>query len=112
MSSIIHNKKMQKTCTDIIVKKPALIKSSTKIVNKEINMDKAVEITRANVKYFYNRQGFIEVRSDSGEVLHRGHTRNMGKIFSNYINCKNYNQSYDFNLEDGDKLYFEEASFN
>ena len=109
MPSIIQNKKIKSGTVNNNTKVPALVKSPNKVVNKEIDITKATQITRANVKYFYKKQGFIEVRNNEGEVLHRGHTRNMGKIFSNYVNCKNYNQSYDFNLEDGDVLYFEEA---
>jgi len=70
----------------------------------------AVEITRANVKHFYNKEGLIRVISPNGKVLHTGKTRNMGKVFSNYVNCAKYNQSYDFDLEGGDRLLFKETS--
>lgn len=33
----------------------------------------------------------------------------MGKVFSNYVNCNRYNQSYDFNLDRGDRLFFKET---
>lgn len=68
----------------------------------------AIQITRANVKYFYKKEGLIRVMSPTGKVLHTGKTRNMGKVFSNYVNCAKYNQSYNFNLEGGDKLFFKE----
>lgn len=68
----------------------------------------AIQITRANVKYFYKKEGLIRVMSPAGKVLHTGKTRNMGKVFSNYVNCAKYNQSYNFNLEGGDKLFFKE----
>ena len=62
------------------------------------------------VKYFYKKEGLIRVISPNGKVLHTGKTTNMGKVFSNYVNCARYNQSYDFNLEGGDKLFFKEMS--
>lgn len=70
----------------------------------------SVQITRENVKKFYKKEGYIRVTDPSGKVLHVGRTRNMGKVFSNYVNCAKYNQSYDFNLEAGDKLMFKEAT--
>jgi len=73
----------------------------------------AVEITRANVKFFYKKEGLIRVISSTGKVLHTGKTRNMGKVFSNYINCHRYNQSYDFNIESGeDRLIFKEMELS
>lgn len=69
----------------------------------------AVEVTRNNVKQFYNKAGYIKVVDKDGHQLHIGKTKNMGKVFSNYINCANYKQSYDFNLEGTDKLLFKEA---
>ena len=36
----------------------------------------------------------------------------MGKVFSNYVNCARYNQSYDFNLEGGDILLFKEMELS
>lgn len=69
----------------------------------------AVEVTRKNVKQFYNKAGYIKVVDKDGHQLHIGKTKNMGKVFSNYINCANYKQSYDFNLEGTDKLLFKEA---
>lgn len=68
----------------------------------------AVKITRENVKFFYKKEGFIRVVAPSGKVLHTGKTTNMGKIFSNYVNCARYNQCYDFDLEGGDTLWFKE----
>lgn len=69
----------------------------------------AVEVTRKNVKQFYNKSGYIKVVDKDGHQLHIGKTKNMGKVFSNYINCANYKQSYDFNLEGTDRLLFKEA---
>lgn len=69
----------------------------------------AVEVTRNNVKQFYNKAGYIKVVDKDGHQLHIGKTKNMGKVFSNYINCAKYKQSYDFNLEGTDKLLFKEA---
>lgn len=68
----------------------------------------AVRITRQNVKYFYKREGLIKVFSPNGKLLHTGKTTNMGKVFSNYVNCAKYNQSYDFNIDGGDVLMFKE----
>ena len=84
-------------------------KISVSSVTDDVFKD-AVEITRANVKYFYKKEGLIRVISPNGKVLHTGKTTNMGKVFSNYVNCARYNQSYDFNLEGGDKLFFKEMS--
>ena len=72
----------------------------------------AVRITRQNVKYFYKREGLIKVFSPNGKLLHTGKTTNMGKVFSNYVNCAKYSQSYDFNLMKGDKLFFKECDIN
>ena len=79
----------------------------TNILDDSVFED-AIQITRANVKYFYKKEGLIRVMSPTGKVLHTGKTRNMGKVFSNYVNCAKYNQSYNFNLEGGDKLFFKE----
>lgn len=68
----------------------------------------AVRITRDNVRFFYKKEGLIRILSESGKVLHTGKTTNMGKVFSNYVNCARYNQSYDFDLEGGDQLWFKE----
>ena len=71
----------------------------------------AVEVNRTNVKNFYKKSGYIRVISKDGvTILHTGKTKNMGKVFSNYVNCAQYHQSYDFNLDGGDKLYFKEAN--
>lgn len=75
-----------------------------------VTFDGAVQITRGNVKNFYKKSGYIQVTNDKNEVLHVGKTSNMGKVFSNYVNCAKYSQSYDFNLDGGDKLYFKEAN--
>lgn len=69
----------------------------------------AVRITRQNVKYFYGKSGFIKVYGPNGKCKHTGKTKNMGKVFSNYVNCARYMQSYDFDLEGGDCLFFKEA---
>ena len=74
-----------------------------------IDFTDAIEVTRDNVKSFYKKTGFIRVADMSGKTLHIGRTTNMGKMFSNYVNCARYNQSYDFNLSNGDKLFFKEA---
>lgn len=74
-----------------------------------IDFDGAVQITRANVKNFYKKEGYILVRDPNGKALHVGKTKNMGKVFSNYVNCARYNQSYNFKLEQGDTLWFKEC---
>ena len=92
------------------VKEPVSKKKiSVSSVSDDVFED-AIQITRANVKYFYKKEGLIRVVSPNGKVLHTGKTTNMGKVFSNYVNCARYNQSYDFNLEGGDKLFFKEMS--
>lgn len=68
----------------------------------------AIRITRQNVKFFYKKEGLIKVFSPNGKLLHTGKTTNMGKVFSNYVNCAKYNQSYDFNIDGGDILMFKE----
>lgn len=70
----------------------------------------AVKITRQNVKHFYKKEGIIKVFSPNGKLLHTGKTTNMGKVFSNYVNCAKYNQSYDFDIDGGDILMFKEQS--
>lgn len=77
-----------------------------------IDFTGAVEITRENVKDFYKKTGFIRVIDSAGNTLHIGRTTNMGKVFSNYVNCAKYSQSYDFNLMKGDKLFFKECDIN
>lgn len=84
--------------------------SKSKSWKDSIDFSSAVEVTRANVKEFYHKSGFIRVVDSNGRVLHVGKTSNMGKVFSNYVNCANYNQSYNFDLESGDQhLYFLEG---
>ena len=68
----------------------------------------AIRITRQNVKHFYKKEGIIKVFSPNGKLLHTGKTTNMGKVFSNYVNCAKYNQSYDFDIDGGDILMFKE----
>lgn len=87
------------------------VKSKQHRVAWKLNTDftDAVEVTRENVKQFYNKSGYIKVIDKNGQQLHIGKTKNMGKVFSNYINCARYKQSYDFNLEGTDKLLFKEA---
>ena len=68
----------------------------------------AIRITRQNVKHFYKKEGIIKVFSPNGKLLHTGKTTNMGKVFSNYVNCARYNQSYDFDIDGGDILMFKE----
>ena len=77
-----------------------------------IDFTGAVQVTRENVKEFYKKTGFIRVTDPAGQTLHIGRTTNMGKVFSNYVNCAKYNQSYDFNLSKGDKLFFKECDIN
>lgn len=84
-------------------------KSSVKELLAAIDFTGAVEITRENVKHFYNKSGYIKVVNASGNVLHIGKTKNMGKVFSNYVNCARYNQSYDFDLDGSDRLLFAES---
>lgn len=98
------------------VEKPAVEIKNVSSGQKTGHIDKnsidftgAIEINRLNVKYFYNKSGYIKVVSPSGITLHVGKTKNMGKVFSNYVNCAKYNQSYDFNLENGDRLLFKES---
>lgn len=70
-----------------------------------------VEITRKNVKDFYKKEGYIKIVDLNGNIVHVGRTKNMGKVFSNYVNCANYNQSYNFNIESGEhRLFFMEAN--
>lgn len=76
---------------------------------KTIDWSDAVQITRNNVRLFYKKMGYIKVINPAGKTLHIGRTRNMGKVFSNYVNCNRYNQSYDFNLDRGDRLFFKET---
>lgn len=97
--------KIEEVKEPVSVKKKISVSSVTDDVFKD-----AVQITRANVKYFYKKEGLIRVISPNGKVLHTGKTTNMGKVFSNYVNCARYNQSYDFNIEGGDKLFFKEMS--
>ena len=87
-------------------------KDSWNTYKKSIDFAGAVEVTRENVKMFYKKSGFIRVVDPAGNTLHIGRTSNMGKVFSNYVNCAKYNQSYDFNLSKGDRLFFQEANIN
>ena len=75
---------------------------------KDNDFTGAVRITRKNVKHFYHKEGLIKVFSPNGRLLHTGKTTNMGKVFSNYVNCARYNQSYDFDIDGGDILLFKE----
>lgn len=78
---------------------------------KEVDFTGAVEITRENNKDYYNKSGYINViETKTGKSVHIGRTKNMGKVFSNYVNCAHYNQSYDFNIDAGEhKVMFKEA---
>ena len=91
--------------------KRKLIKFNAKSRDWKENTDfsTAVQITRKNVHQSYGKAGFIRVTNEQGDVLHVGRTHNMGKVFSNYVNCARYMQSYDFNLDGTDKLFFKEA---
>lgn len=75
-----------------------------------VTFDGAVEITRENVKHYYKKPGYIKVVNANNDVLHVGKTSNMGKVFSNYVNSARYSQSYDFNLDGTDRLYFKETN--
>lgn len=82
---------------------------------KEIDFSDAVVINRGNVKHYYKRSGYIKVINERGETLHIGRTTNMGKVFSNYVNCARYMQSYDFDLDavnSKDTLLFKEAKLS
>lgn len=93
---------------EVVTKKAG---SPLKNISDELFKD-AVEISRDNVRFFYNHAGLIRVISPTGKVLHTGKTKNMGKVFSNYVNCAKYNQCYDFNLDGGDRLLFKEMPLN
>lgn len=82
---------------------------SSKDWKEKIDFANAVQITRKNVKNFYKKAGYIRVVNGNDDTIHVGRTRNMGKVFSNYANCARYMQSYDFDLDGNDKLYFLEA---
>lgn len=77
-----------------------------------IDFTDAVNINRDNVRHYHHKSGYIKVTDSAGNVKHIGKTINMGKVFSNYVNCARYNQSYDYNESAGDKLYFKEADLN
>lgn len=91
------------------VKEKKQKKSSVKELLAAIDFSDAVEITRENVKKFYKKSGYIKVVNAAGNVLHIGKTKNMGKVFSNYVNCARYNQSYNFDLDGSDRLFFTES---
>ena len=86
---------------------PAKTKTSWK---DTVVFDDVIQITRDNVKNFYGKSGYIKVVDAAGKVKHIGKTTNMGKVFSNYVNCAKYNQSYDYNEMGGDKLFFKESA--
>ena len=81
---------------------------------KEVDFTEAVEINRENNKLYYNKSGYINViETKTGKSVHVGRTRNMGKVFSNYVNCAHYNQSYDFNIDAGEhKVMFKESNID
>ena len=81
---------------------------------KEVDFTGAVEINRENNKLYYNKSGYINViETKTGKSVHVGRTRNMGKVFSNYVNCARYNQSYDFNIDAGEhKVMFKESNID
>lgn len=90
----------------------SLTAKKTKVVAWKTTTDfsDAVEVNRTNVKNFYKKSGYIRIIGKDGKtILHTGKTKNMGKVFSNYVNCAKYHQSYDFNLDNGDKLLFKES---
>ena len=84
-------------------------KKSKSAWKNEIDFSDAVVINRSNVKHYYGRSGYVKVVDPDGNTKHIGKTTNMGKVFSNYVNCARYNQSYDYNEEGGDVLYYKEA---
>ena len=75
----------------------------------KVDFTDAVNINRDNVKFYHHKVGYIKVVDENGNTKHIGKTINMGKVFSNYVNCARYNQSYDYNEEGGDLLYYKEA---
>lgn len=87
-------------------------KKSKSAWKDEIDFNDAVVINRGNVKHYYGRPGYIKVVDPDGNTKHIGKTINMGKVFSNYVNCARYNQSYDYNEEGGDVLYYKEADIS
>ncbi len=103
---------MEEIKEEVKEKTPSEKKQTWSEVKKGIDFTGAVEVTRENVKQFYKKTGFIKVEDSTGKILHVGRTTNMGKVFSNYVNCAHYNQSYDFNLANGDKLFFKECNIS
>lgn len=96
----------------MINEKPAEKKTKEKKENwkDKVDFTDAINVNRENVKYYYGKSGYIKVVDNTtGEVKHIGKTTNMGKVFSNYVNCAKYNQSYDFDLNNKDRLYFKES---
>lgn len=96
----------------MINEKPVEKKTKEKKENwkDKVDFTDAINVNRENVKYYYGKSGYIKVVDNmTGEVKHIGKTTNMGKVFSNYVNCAKYNQSYDFDLNNSDRLYFKES---
>lgn len=93
------------------VPEPTSSSSSKTDWKKEVDFTGAVEINRENNKLYYNKSGYINViETKTGKSVHIGRTKNMGKVFSNYVNCARYNQSYNFNIDAGEhKVMFKEA---
>lgn len=75
----------------------------------KVDFTDAVNINRDNVRFYHHKSGYIKVVDENGNTKHIGKTINMGKVFSNYVNCARYNQSYDYNEAAGDRLYFKES---
>jgi len=98
------------TVKTITARTPKTPKVVTPKVKDSIDFTGAVKVTVENRKSFYDKTGWIQVQSPSGKVLHIGKTTNMGKVYSNYVNCSRYKQSYNFNLGGGDSLYFKEMA--
>lgn len=108
----VKRQRKAKSFYTIINDQPAETKEDKKNKSSwkdEIDFIDAVCINRENVKHYYNKSGYIKVIDKTGNVKHIGKTTNMGKVFSNYVNCARYNQSYDYNEVAGDKLYFKES---
>lgn len=108
-TKIDHTEANVKNATETTENKKVSSSGQKKASKIDIDFSGAVQITRENTKYFYNKSGYIKVINPAGETLHIGKTKNMGKVFSNYVNCARYNQSYDFNLDNGDRLLFKEC---
>lgn len=106
----VIKKTLEKKAKESKAKREKKVKEPKVSWKDSVDFSGAVEITRENVKNFYKKAGYIKVIDRaSGNVLHIGRTKNMGKVFSNYVNCAKYNQVYDFHIETTDALFFKES---